>query len=330
VSCRRAVLAAWVLILMASLSACGPARQQFGKPNGADRIEGGFFHTADGVAMPLRAWLPAGRPNAVVLALHGMNDYSRSFEMPANAWRGQGIAVYAYDQRGFGGSPQRGIWPGTALMVRDLKAMATLLRARHPGVPLYLLGMSMGGAVVMAALGESEPVSADGAILVAPAVWSRDLMPPYYPPAMWIAAHMAPGVLVTSDDVRRVPTDNIAVMRELTRDPRVIKRTRADAGYGVANLMDAAVTAAPRLKLPVLLLYGERDQVIRPKPVRSAIARMPKARLRVAVYPNGWHYLLRDKQRVVVHRDVAAWIADRSAPLPSGADKRPLKLGKGE
>ena len=56
--------------------------------------------------------------------------------------------------------------------------------------------------------------------------------------------------------------------------------------------------------------------------MRRAIARLPKARLRVAIYRDGWHFLLRDKQRAVVHRDVAAWLVDPKATLPSGADPR--------
>ena len=50
---------------------------------------------------------------AVILALHGFNDYSNAFEGPGEVWAGHGIATYAYDQRGFGAAPERGLWPGT-------------------------------------------------------------------------------------------------------------------------------------------------------------------------------------------------------------------------
>src|SRR4051794_4584795 len=51
---------------------------------------------ADGMALPLRAWLPEGRPSAVILALHGLNDYSNAFALPAPELTAQGIAIYAY------------------------------------------------------------------------------------------------------------------------------------------------------------------------------------------------------------------------------------------
>src|SRR3546814_13687678 len=60
-----------------------------------------------------------GPPAAIILALHGFNDYSRSFEAPAAYWADRGIATYAYDQRGFGQTPHRGLWPGAARLIAD-------------------------------------------------------------------------------------------------------------------------------------------------------------------------------------------------------------------
>jgi hypothetical protein len=73
----------------------------------------------DGAALPLRRWLPPGEPAAVVLALHGFNDYSNAFAIPARLWAERGIATYAYDQRGFGNAPGRGRWLGTRRLVAD-------------------------------------------------------------------------------------------------------------------------------------------------------------------------------------------------------------------
>src|SRR5579871_1249683 len=109
------------------------------------------YITTDGVTLPLRRWLPPGQPVAVILALHGFNDYSNAFTLPAPALTQRGIAVYAYDQRGFGAAPQRGRWPGEMVMARDAARAATLLRRRYPDRPIYLLGESMGGAVAILA-----------------------------------------------------------------------------------------------------------------------------------------------------------------------------------
>ena len=89
-----------------------------------------------------------------------------AFEEPAEDWAKEGIATYAFDQRGFGHTEYRGLWAGDHRMVADVKAAVQILRQREPKVPFYLLGESMGGAVVMSAMVDSDPPKADGLILV--------------------------------------------------------------------------------------------------------------------------------------------------------------------
>jgi hypothetical protein len=92
---------------------------------------------ADGLRLPLHAWRPEGPPRAVMLALHGMNEYGRSFAEDAAPWfTAAGVALYAYDQRGFGGAAPRGVWPGHETLAQDAITAAGLMRARHPSLPL--------------------------------------------------------------------------------------------------------------------------------------------------------------------------------------------------
>jgi len=321
VNCLRVLGTALIAALGLAVVACAPIRYPANLPAGSPRLDGGIFVAADGTRLPYRAWLPDRKATAIVVAIHGMNDHSRAFTDPGRAWRRSGIATYAYDQRGFGGAPHRGKWHGARAMVRDVRVFTDLVLARHPGVPVFLLGSSMGGGVVLASLGDKNPPAVDGAILLAPAVWGREIMPAGNRIALWIAAHTAPGVHLTSDQIRRIPTDNRAALIQLSRDPRVIKYVRVDSLYGVTNLMDLALAAAPKVKVPVLMLYGAKDQIIPRKPILTAKKRLPAKLQRFAVYPDGWHMLLRDKQAKTVYRDIRAWIADRYAPLPSGAER---------
>jgi alpha-beta hydrolase superfamily lysophospholipase len=320
-------LAGTLVVLAALLLAgCAPERQYPGLAVEAPHIDGDALVTADDFALPLRRWLPEGKPKIVVLALHGMNDYSLAFEKPATEWAKLGIATYAYDQRGFGGSWNRGLWPGADTLTADLATAARLVRARHPGVPLYLLGESMGGAVVLTAMAERPLPDIAGAVLIAPAVWGRDTIPLPLRVSLWLAAHTVPSLELTGQELDIRPTDNIEMLRAMFRDPRVIKATRVDTIYGMVNLMDRALQAAPEAKPPILLLYGENDQVIPRKPTLEAIERMPRAGVTVALYPKGYHMLLRDLEGPVVIRDVETWLEDPKAALPSGADKRDIGL----
>lgn len=317
-------------LLLIPLAACAPrlapagpglAAQDLAAPTLRDET----FVTADGTKLPLRHWQPpAGvAPHGVVLALHGFNDYSHAFAESGPALAAEGLIVYAYDQRGFGEAPHRGLWPGVEVLTGDLATAAELVAARHPDLPLALLGESMGGAVILAALAGPAPPQADRVILAAPAVWARSTMPFYQRAALWFGARLFPGAHLTGKGLGIQASDNIEMLRGLGRDPLFIKETRVDAIYGLVNLMDAALQAGPKIHSETLLLYGARDEVVPAGPTFAFWRSLPaetKVRQRFAYYPEGWHMLLRDLQSQVVITDIAAWIHAPEAPLPSGAE----------
>lgn len=107
------------------------------------------------------------------------NDYSNFFESPGDYFTTIGIASFAYDQRGFGRGAGRGSWAEINQYTRDLVEFTLLILDHYPGVPLYLLGESMGAAVIIVAMTGVSPPIADGVILSSPAVWSFGTIPWY-------------------------------------------------------------------------------------------------------------------------------------------------------
>ncbi len=308
--------------LVCALAACAPRVQPSGPFDRTPQISATTLIARDGARLPLRIWATEGAPRAAIAALHGFNDYAQAFEDAGRAFAKHGIITYAIDQRGFGRAPGFGIWAGTDTMINDLSALAEQVQARHPGVPLYLLGDSMGGAVVMSALARGVAPRPAGAVLVAPAVWGRKALGPIKSAGLWLSAHTVPWFRATAEGLGVTPSDNREMLRRLGRDPLIIKATRIDAIWGLVNLMDEAQAAASRIGVPVLLLYGTRDEVIPPAPIHAAIASLTsRGGARVAVYPSGYHMLLRDLQAATPIRDIAGWVINPAAPLLSGADK---------
>lgn len=317
------------VLLLAALCACAPRVMVVGDPVYDARLERNAAADAralaampDGAALPMQVFA-AERPRAVIVALHGFNDYSAAFAAPGpGPWfAARGITLYAFDQRGFGRAPGQGLWAGDERMADDAAAMVRLVRARHPGLPVYLLGTSMGGAVAMRTMTLPDPPRIDGLILVAPAVWGWRNMNGFYGAALWTAAHMAPSLTLTGRGLDIMPSDNIDMLRALGRDPLVIKETRIDTIYGLVGLMDKAFAAAPHLGVPVLLLYGAKDRIVPAAPIADAFAAMTSAHVNVTAlcYPGGYHMLLRDLNREAVWRDIAGWIAAPGTLAPSGS-----------
>ncbi|HMK02074.1 MAG TPA: alpha/beta fold hydrolase, partial [Reyranella sp.] len=173
------------------LSACAPTVIPAGSAVRQPSLTADRYVAADGTVLPVAMWPAAnGPPKAVILGLHGFGDYRKAWDEPAEIWAKDGITTYSYDQRGFGKSPTRGRWPGTEALVDDAKAMAVLLRAQYPGVPLYLAGESMGGAVALVAA--DQGIEVDGLILASAALRSRETFGPVVSAGLWFVAHTVP------------------------------------------------------------------------------------------------------------------------------------------
>ncbi|MFQ5562959.1 MAG: alpha/beta fold hydrolase [Parvularculaceae bacterium] len=265
----------------------------------------------DGAHLGLDVW-PAEEPRAVIVAVHGMNDYANAFAMAGQWWaKNAHITTYAYDQRGFGRSPNFGRWPGEGALKADLRAALKAARAAHPDLPLFVLGHSMGAAVAMTAEAEA-PLDADAVILASPGVWGGRQMSPFYRLTLNLAATLAPGKTLTGARAQRQSTDNIPVLKAMLADPHVIKPTRLDAVLGVVRLMGDAYAEAGDVEGDILFLYGEKDEIIPLKAIKKT-ARRISGDVEVRSYENGWHLLFRDLQAETVWRDVAAWVEARAA-----------------
>jgi len=316
----RLIRLAALSLPLACIACAQPSLQNPGHKQITSRLAPTAAIMDDGYRLPLRSWRNADSARAMVLAIHGFNDYSNAFAALGSHLERRGILTYAYDQRGFGATVQRGHWAGTDRMLQDLRQIVRLLRLRHPDLPLYLLGESMGGALLIAAA--SRGLTADGFVLIAPAVWSRDRMNPLLRLALWIGAHTLPGLELTGEGVDIRPSDNLPMLRECSTDPLVIKATRIDALWGVVNLMDEAKASSGGLRGLLLLLYGEHDDIIPPDAYCDLLHELPRPtpRTRLVLYRDGWHMLTRDLQGKRVIDDIFAWLTDTGGPLPSSEE----------
>ncbi|MDZ4374273.1 MAG: alpha/beta fold hydrolase [Phenylobacterium sp.] len=311
--------------LLLTLTACSPMLRQQPLTPSADfqgpRLEADRLVSFDGARLGLTTWAAEGEPWAVIVAAHGMNDYANAFNLAAPEWAKAGVTTYAYDQRGFGRSPGRGVWAGEDLMVEDLRVATALARARHPGATIAVVGESMGGAVAAVAFADDQPPTADRLVLLAPGVWGFKTQPLPNKTLLWLAANLTASKVYTPPrwvTDRIMPTDNREELIRMGRDRLMIWGARSDTLYGLVKLMDRAARSVGDDDLPTLYLYGANDEIVPKRAAFRAVGNL-KPSDRTAYYEQGHHLLTRDKQRAVVIADVLAFLRDPEAPLPSGA-----------
>lgn len=314
VDSRACVLIA--ILLASSIGACAETVAPLPQPLACPRLQGGNYVTSDGTTLPLSVWLPKGPVRAVLVAVHGMNDYRLAWAPPAVAWMAAGIATYAYDQRGFGAAARRGTWYGAETLGADLVGLVRLVEERHPKAPVFLIGESMGGAVAVLAATRPDAPPFDGVILSAPAIWDSS-------PQAWLLLQFARAVGAVLPDTKVPPrgllpaaSDDPLVMQHLRNDPLVIHDTRLDTLAGVVDLMDLARRRGPSIRQPTLLLLGDDDVQIYRDAIAQLADELPDAV--VALYPSGPHLLFRSTRAALPTADVASWILHPHSPLPSG------------
>jgi alpha-beta hydrolase superfamily lysophospholipase len=322
-----------LVLLLFTLGACAPMLRQAASTPPAN-FQGPHFEadrivSFDGVKLGLQTWAAQGEPGsqpwAVIVAVHGMNDYANAFHIAGPVWAAQGVTTYAYDQRGFGRSPFRGVWAGEDLLVEDLRTVTALARARHPNALIVVAGESMGGSVAAAAFASDRPPAADRLVLLSPGVWGFKTQPLPYKTALWLAANFTASKVYTPPKFvtnRIYPTDNIDELRAMGRDRLMLWGARSDTLYGLVKLMSHAAKDVGDDHLPTLYLYGAHDDIIPKKAAFRAVKNL-KPSDRTAYYAAGHHLLTRDHQGPVVMADVLAFIRDPQAPLPSGAPPIP-------
>lgn len=308
---RRLVIGALLLAMVGCRSDGVPV----GEAVDDGELSEAAFVTADGSELQLHRWAPEGTPKAVILALHGFNDYGAAFEAVSDTLNDSGFLLYAYDQRGFGDSEYAGLWAGRDVLEADARLALTLLRQRHPELPLYLLGESMGGAIAMLVMAGADAPALAGTVLLAPAVVGEAVMPGHHRLALWLAEKLAPGLPLSVELGQALgyrPTDQPEVIAGLRADPLVVDYPRVAAVAGLADLMQAALAAAPRVRGEVLLLYGMRDDLVSVAAVCALLDGLSAAetagRWQARIYPEGYHMLTRYSAAATTREDLLGWL----------------------
>jgi alpha-beta hydrolase superfamily lysophospholipase len=222
----------------------------------------------------------------------------------------RGIAVYAMDLRGNGrSSGQRGHVDRWEDFREDLERLVALARQEEPGQPIFLLGNSLGGLIVLEyALHRPEGIR--GVIAASPALGRVGVPAPL----------MALGRILS----RIWPRFSIRTGMDLSglaRDPVVVETVLADPRFhrvGSARLSTEVVAAiarvhagAPRFPLPLLIVHGSADRMVPPDGSRTFIARVGHPDRELREYAGAFHVLFADLDYQRVLTDVERWIEAR-------------------
>jgi alpha-beta hydrolase superfamily lysophospholipase len=273
----------------------------------AEPTKSGKFPGEGGVEIHWQCWLPEGKPRAVVVIAHGVSEHADRYSHVAARLTMEGFAVYALDHRGHGRSGgKRAVVDRLERAVVDVDTLIGMARSEQPGVRLFLLGHSMGGAISLEyALEHRDRI--DGLVLSAPAA-ALEAASPVELALGRILSAVAPGVGVFPVDSSTVSRDP-EVVRAYDEDPMVFhKRLPARTVAELAGAIETFPERTPNLELPLLVMVGTADQLVPPEASRMVHDRAGSEDKRLIEYEGLYHEILNEPEQDKVMDDLVEWL----------------------
>jgi acylglycerol lipase len=287
-----------------------PAASAPGVIHREGRLEG-----AGGVSLFNQEWTPDGAVRATLLIVHGLKDHSDRYAGFAERLARAGYRVRAFDLRGHGDSAGDRVWVDRFdEYLEDLDIEIEKVRGELPNKPVFLMGHSMGGAIVtLAALQGRSPVR--GLILSAPALKRGSQVSGFVAGIAGILGSVAPRLAVLDlrdEDFSRDPQ----VVEGMKRDPLISHgKGPARTGKGLLSAIERIQVGMEKLTIPVLALHGTEDRLTNPDGSRELVSRAASQDKTLKLYPGLFHDLLHEPEHAQVEQDILTWLDARSAHL---------------
>ena len=281
-------------------------------------------------------WLPGATPKAIVLLVHGMAEHTARYARLGKALNEAGFGLYAHDQRGHGKTAERGTpgyfadHDGWCAVVSDVASLHQHIGQAHPGLPIFLLGHSMGSCIAQAYL-MHHSASLQGVILSASN---------FQPVALYRAASLIARLerwrqgakgrsalieWLSFGSFNKAFKPNRTPYDWLSRDPAQVDAYASDplCGFrctnqlwidllgGLQQISKASNLAQIDPGLPLLIMGGECDPVSEGKrltDLANALRSAGNRQLQLNLYPQARHELFNETNRDEVMADVIAWL----------------------
>ena len=272
--------------------------------------EEAYFTTHDSLELYRQHWLPDGAPQATLAVIHGFGEHCGRYSDFADWFVPLGFGVHSFDHRGHGKSPgKRGHINRWSEYREDVHSFLALVRGQTPDAPLFLVGHSLGGLIVLdyglhyggglAGMVSSGPLLAWGESTSSTLVFLGKLL-----------SHIVPQLQMDSHLNAADLSHNTGSVQAYRKDPLVHGLTTPGFAAAMDRAMKATLAGASTWPagLPLLIVHGAGDRLCPPAASRQffeTCGAKDKARIE---YPGFLHEVFNDVGREKVLTDVQVWL----------------------
>lgn len=269
------------------------------------------FEGVGGITIVYDVWMPDTPVRAVVVLAHGYGEHARRYDHVAQRFGEAGLAMYALDHRGHGRAGGKRVRVRHIKeFVSDYRTLVLTARKENPGLPIVVLGHSMGGGIAFA-YGVAHPAEYDLMVLSGPALAAHKSVSKFKAVLGKTVGSILPDLPIEKIEAAMVSRDP-QVVADYESDP-LVYRGKVPAGIGKALLVvgETMERKAPGITAPLLVVHGEDDQLIPVEGSRRLVACIGSTDVELKVYPELYHEVFNEPERDRVLEDVTTWITAR-------------------
>jgi alpha-beta hydrolase superfamily lysophospholipase len=264
------------------------------------------FQNKSGVSIFTRTWLPDQTTLGVIVIVHGLNSHSGYYQWVAEELTAQSYAVYALDLEGHGQSGGERFYVQSIYnYVDDVDKLVDMAKAKHQGLPVFVLGHSAGGVVsCLYAIEHQEKING----LICESFAYQLPAPDFALAVLKGLSHLAPHlhtIKLKNEDFSRDP----AVVEFMNNDPLIAHESQP------TKTMEQLVIGDERLKkdfalitLPVLILHGTNDKAAKYSGSQFFYDHAGASDKTIKLYEGHYHDLLNDVDKEKVMADIVEWL----------------------
>lgn len=272
------------------------------------------LRTPDGETLVQHEWpLPSGHAErAVVVLVHGIGEHAGRYRHVAERLNDWGFAARAADHHGHGASSgPRGGLPSVMRLVDDLALVVDDTRRAHPGVPLVLLGHSLGGLVAASFVARAMR-KVDALVLSSPGLDPG--LGAIQKLLIALLSRLAPDLRVGNGLDDNYLSHDPAVVQAYRDDPLCHDRIGARLARFLADEGAVVQAAAPQWQVPTLLIYAGDDRLVKPAASRAFAAAAPASVLSATCFPALYHEIFNERDAALVFETLRRWLDERFPP----------------
>jgi alpha-beta hydrolase superfamily lysophospholipase len=268
------------------------------------------FVNADGQKIFTRSWQAEGNVRGVILVIHGLGEHSGRYEHVGQALAKAGYHAYALDHLGHGQSEGKRVQVKTHTdFIRDLKQFYDAVCKQHPGSKPYMLGHSM-GSVISLQFVLTYPDAIKALVVTGTATDVGAGVSKVLRFAASVVTRLAPGAPISPplDDPKAL-TNDPQMQQKWHDDPYVNRKsTPASIAKYIVDTGEMIQNRAGELKLPLLIMHGEADQITPISGSRIMAERAGSADKTLITYPGMQHEVMNEIERDKVISRIIEWL----------------------